>query len=51
MGDLSGAMSPQGNGRYAASAGLGMAGDWKIDVAVKDGAQEALRTFLITVNE
>jgi hypothetical protein len=51
MGDLSGALTPQGNGRYAASANLSMAGPWQVDVSVEADGKTAAQQFAIEVTE
>jgi hypothetical protein len=51
MGDLSGALTPQGNGRYAASANLSMAGPWQVDVSVSADGKTVAQQFAIEVTE
>lgn len=50
MGDLSGQATDQGNGRYATTANLSMAGAWQVDVEVKTAGGIARREFRIEVD-
>jgi nitrogen fixation protein FixH len=49
MGDLSGTATDQGNGRYAITANLSMAGEWKVDVDARAGDQAVAKDFRINV--